>query len=123
VFLLSPEKILVVLVVAVIVLGPEKLPEAARRVSSSWHMVRKLQARAEAEARAMFPELPDLNTLGQAARSPLAYLDRLASESEAPPTPASAESDPEGTAGSSFRSAIGGDRYRAAYGAEDPSCN
>ena len=80
--LLSPEKLLIVLVVAVIVLGPEKLPRAARQMSSAWRTLKSLRARLESEARSAFPELPAFDTVAQAVRSPLAYLDHLAEEPE-----------------------------------------
>ncbi len=80
---LSPEKLLVVLVVAVIVLGPERLPRAARQLSSTWRMLTSLRARLESEARSALPDFPASAEVAQALRSPLAYLDRLAGEEEA----------------------------------------
>jgi Sec-independent protein translocase protein TatA len=103
---LSPEKILVVLAVAVIVLGPDKLPGAARQVSSTWRELKSLRARLETEARTAFPELPAFDAVTQAVRSPLAYLDRLVQEPEpggsstpvAIDTPPPAAGAPVGTA-------------------------
>jgi hypothetical protein len=40
--------------------------------------VRDWRTRLELEARSAFPDLPPLHTIGEAARSPWAYLDRLA---------------------------------------------
>jgi hypothetical protein len=80
VLLLSPEKLLFVLVVALVVLGPDTLPGAARRVSSTWRTIRALRARLEAEARTVFPDLPPFDSLTQAVRSPISYLDGLSSD-------------------------------------------
>jgi Sec-independent protein translocase protein TatA len=40
---LSPAKLLVILVVAVIVLGPDKLPKVAHQVGSLWRDLRRLR--------------------------------------------------------------------------------
>jgi Sec-independent protein translocase protein TatA len=91
VLFLSPEKLLLVLVVAVIVLGPDKLPRAAREVATLWRTLTSLRARLEAEARSAIPELPSFASINDAMRSPLAYLDRLAGG------PAEAQGEPATT--------------------------
>jgi len=48
---LSPEKLFVVLVVAVIVLGPEKLPRVARQAATTWRTLASLRTRLESQAR------------------------------------------------------------------------
>lgn len=48
---LGPEKILVVLVVALIVLGPDKLPQAARTIGNAYKEFRRLTGGLEAEVR------------------------------------------------------------------------
>lgn len=75
---LDPAKVLVVLVVALVVLGPDKLPRAARQVGAAWHQLRRWRARLEEEVRGTFPDLPPAHTISQAVRSPLSFLDRLA---------------------------------------------
>jgi Sec-independent protein translocase protein TatA len=75
---LSPAKILVILVVALIVLGPDKLPKVAKQVGGLWGDFRKFRARLESGVRDNFPDLPSTDTLAQAVRSPLAFLDTLA---------------------------------------------
>jgi sec-independent protein translocase protein TatB len=77
-FLFSPEKLLVILVVAMLVVGPEKLPKVARQIGAFWNELHKFRARLEREAKEVFPDLPAFDTLTQAVRSPLSYLDRLA---------------------------------------------
>jgi sec-independent protein translocase protein TatB len=77
---LSPAKILVILVIALIVLGPDKLPNMARSMGAAWHDLRKWRGRLENEVRGAFPDLPSTQKVAQAVRSPIAYLDSLADE-------------------------------------------
>jgi len=79
---LSPAKLLVILVIALIVLGPEKLPQVARQIGAAWHDFRLWRSRVESEVRGTFPNLPPTHEVAQAVRSPLAFLDRLADEHE-----------------------------------------
>ena len=79
---LSPAKILVILVVALIVLGPDKLPQVARQMGSLWHDIRRWRSRIESEVRGTFPNLPPTDEVARVVRSPLAFLDRLADEHE-----------------------------------------
>src|ERR1700728_630804 len=79
---LSPVKILVVLVVALIVLGPDKLPQVARQLGALWGDLRRFRSRLESDVRGAFPDLPPTHEVAQAVRSPLAFLDRLADEHE-----------------------------------------
>jgi sec-independent protein translocase protein TatB len=76
--LLSPAKLLVILVVALIVLGPEKLPKVARQLGSLWSDFRSFRERLESGVRETFPDLPSTETISQAVRSPVAFLDNLA---------------------------------------------
>jgi TatA/E family protein of Tat protein translocase len=75
---LSPAKLLVILVVALIVLGPDKLPKVAKQVGGLWGDFRKFRERLESEVRGTFPELPSTDTIANAVRSPLTFLDTLA---------------------------------------------
>ena len=77
---LSPAKLLVILVIALIVLGPEKLPQMARQIGAAWHDLRGWRSRIESEVRGTFPNLPPTHEVAQAVRSPLAFLDRLADQ-------------------------------------------
>jgi Sec-independent protein translocase protein TatA len=79
---LSPAKILVVLVVALIVLGPEKLPGVARQLGALWGDLRRWRSRLESEVRGVFPDLPPTHEVAQVVRSPLTFLNRLADEHE-----------------------------------------
>jgi hypothetical protein len=82
--LLSPEKLLVVLAVAMVVIGPDKLPKLAGQIGALWRDLQKWRDRVEREARGVFPDLPPLDTIGRAVRSPLSVLDRLAKVDEIP---------------------------------------
>ncbi len=75
---LSPAKLLVILVVALVVLGPDKLPKVAKQIGSLWGDFRKFRARLESDVRGNFPDLPSSETITQAVRSPLSFLDNLA---------------------------------------------
>lgn len=75
---LSPAKLLVILVVALIVLGPDKLPKVAKQVGALWGDFRKFRERLENEVRGTFPDLPSTEVISQAVRSPLSFLDNLA---------------------------------------------
>ena len=79
---LSPAKLLVILVVALIVLGPDKLPHMARQLGAFWHDIRLWRGRVESEVRDTFPNLPPTHEVARVVRSPLAFLDRLADEHE-----------------------------------------
>jgi TatA/E family protein of Tat protein translocase len=75
---LSPAKLLVILVVALIVLGPDKLPKMARQIGSLWGDFRRFRQRFESDVRGSFPDLPSTETIAQAVRSPISFLDSLA---------------------------------------------
>jgi sec-independent protein translocase protein TatB len=75
---LSPAKVLIILVVALVVLGPDKLPKVARQVGALWGEFRKFRDRLESDVRGNFPDLPSTATITQAVRSPLSFLDTLA---------------------------------------------
>ncbi len=78
--LLSPPKLLMVLVIALIVLGPDKLPSTARRIGALWSDVKRWRSHLENEVRATFPDLPSTTEIARVVRSPLSMLDRLADE-------------------------------------------
>jgi len=93
---LSPAKLLVILIIALIVLGPEKLPHVARQMGAAWHDLRRLRSRLENEVRNTFPDLPPAHEVAQVVRSPLAFLDRLADEHERAQQEAEAAQAPSG---------------------------
>ena len=94
-FLFSPEKLLVILAVAMVVVGPDKLPKLAGQIGALWRDLQKWRERMEREARGVFPDLPPLDTIGQAVRSPLSYLDRvMATDAEPAVTVVAGPPDP-----------------------------
>jgi len=54
---LDPVKILIVLVVAVMILGPERLPKAARQLGAGWRELTKLRDKLESEVRSAMPDM------------------------------------------------------------------
>ena len=78
-FNLDPSKLLVIAVVMIIVLGPERLPHFARQVGGAWRSFSEFRQRMESEVRNSLPDLPSTTELANYARSPSALLDRLSS--------------------------------------------
>jgi TatA/E family protein of Tat protein translocase len=93
--LLSPPKLLVILVIALIVLGPDKLPSVARRIGAAWSDFSRWRAHLESEVRATFPDLPSTTEVARAVRSPISLLDRLAEEHGATPATNPVSETPE----------------------------
>jgi hypothetical protein len=54
------------------------LPQVARQVGSLWSDFRAFRERLESGVRETFPDLPSTETITQAVRSPVAFLDNLA---------------------------------------------
>jgi TatA/E family protein of Tat protein translocase len=75
---LSPTKLVIIVVVAVVLLGPKRLPQLARQLGAGWRKLRTLQRRIDAELRESVPDLPTSQDIARFARSPLAALNRLA---------------------------------------------
>lgn len=76
---LSPAHLLILLVVAVVLTGPKRLPEVARQLGGAWRRIRDFRDRVENEIRSTVPDLPSNQDLARFARSPVALLDQLAS--------------------------------------------
>jgi len=74
---LDPGKLLIVAVVAIMILGPDKLPHAAQQVGKTWRSFNEFRRRMEDEVRSNIPDLPSTNDLARLARSPTALLDHL----------------------------------------------
>jgi sec-independent protein translocase protein TatB len=83
---LSTDKVLVILVVALVVLGPNKLPQVARQLGSLWSDFQRFRQRVETEVRSAFPDLPSTEVLTRAVRSPLSVLDELSTTRDGPAT-------------------------------------
>jgi hypothetical protein len=85
---LDPAKVLIILLVAVIVLGPERLPKAARQVGAAWRELTKLRERLESEVRSAMPDidLPKIPVIPQ--RGLTGYLAGMMTSSAAGSTTA-----------------------------------
>lgn len=82
-FSLSPIKILVIVAVVMILLGPDKLPEVAQKLGASWRALKRIQERVESEVREVIPDLPSTGDLARLARSPVNLLNELADRADA----------------------------------------
>jgi len=83
VFDLSPIKILIIVVVILVVLGPDKLPEVARQAGQAWHSLKNLQSKIESEVRDAVPDLPSTSDIARMARNPVGLLNSLADRATA----------------------------------------
>jgi TatA/E family protein of Tat protein translocase len=81
-FNLDPGKLLVIAVVAIILLGPDRLPQVARQVGAAWRSFNEFRHRMESEVRSSMPDLPSTSEIARLARSPSALLNHLSAMSE-----------------------------------------
>lgn len=81
-FNLDPGKLLVIAVVAIILLGPDRLPQVARQIGGAWKSFNEFRHRVESEVRSTVPDLPPTSEIARLARSPSALLHHLSTMSE-----------------------------------------
>ncbi len=81
-FDLSPIKIIVIIAVALLLLGPDKLPEVAEKLGSAWSSLKNIQKKIESEIRDVIPDLPSAGDIARIARNPVNMLNKLAEQSE-----------------------------------------
>ena len=74
---LDPGKLLVIAVVAIILLGPDRLPQVARQLGGAWRSFNEFRHRMESEVRNTMPDLPPTSEIARLARSPSALLNHL----------------------------------------------
>ncbi len=74
---LDPTKLLIIAVVAVILLGPDKLPQVGRQAGAAWRTFNDFRHRMETEVRSSIPDLPSSADIARMARSPSALLNHL----------------------------------------------
>jgi Sec-independent protein translocase protein TatA len=74
---------MVIVAVVLLLLGPDKLPEVAHKLGSSWRALKRIQERVESEVREVIPDLPSSGDLARIARSPVNLLNQLADRAEA----------------------------------------
>ena len=75
---LSPTKLIIIFVVAIVLLGPKRLPEVARQLGAAWGKVRTFSQRIDGELRQTMPDLPTGRDIVRYARSPITLLNELA---------------------------------------------
>src|SRR5579863_2522873 len=80
---LSPVKVMVIVAVVLLLLGPDKLPEVAHRLGSSWRALKRLQERVESEVRDALPDLPSTGDIARIVRSPINLLNQLSDQVDA----------------------------------------
>ena len=80
---LSPIKIMVIVAVVLLLMGPDKLPEVAHRLGSSWRALKRLQERVESEVRDAVPDLPSTGDIVRIVRSPINLLNQLSDSVDA----------------------------------------
>ena len=90
-FNLDPSKLLIIAVVAIILLGPDRLPAVARQVGGAWRSFTAYRHKMESQVREAVPDLPSSAEIGRLARSPAAFLDHLSTLPSDEATPESAE--------------------------------
>ena len=81
---LDPGKLLVIGVVAILVLGPDRLPRVAKQVGAAWHSFNEFRHRMESQMREQLPDLPSTEDLARLTRSPSALLNHLSSMGPGP---------------------------------------
>jgi sec-independent protein translocase protein TatB len=81
-FNLDPGKLIIIAVVAIILLGPDKLPQVARQVGGAWRSFGEFRRRMESEVRSTMPDLPPSSEIARLARSPAALLHHLSTMSD-----------------------------------------
>lgn len=85
---ISPIKIMVIITVILVLLGPDKLPDVARKLGASWQSVKRFQQKIETEVREAIPDLPSSGDIVRIVRNPVQLLDQLADRSDASEEPA-----------------------------------
>jgi TatA/E family protein of Tat protein translocase len=80
---LSPVKIMVIVAVVLLLLGPDKLPEVAHRLGSSWRALKRIQERVESEVRDAIPDLLSTGDIARIVRSPINLLNQLSDSVDA----------------------------------------
>ena len=81
-FDLSPLKIMVVVTVALVLLGPDKLPEVSRKLGATWRAIKQFQEKVETEVREVIPQLPNSGDISRIVRSPIGLLNHLADRAD-----------------------------------------
>ncbi|MGA3215925.1 MAG: twin-arginine translocase TatA/TatE family subunit [Acidimicrobiales bacterium] len=76
---LDPAKIFLLLVIALVVVGPERLPGAARQLGGAWRELNKLRQKFDEEVRALVPDLDLPNIPTSPSKAVTGYISGLVS--------------------------------------------
>jgi Sec-independent protein translocase protein TatA len=76
---LDPAKVFLLLVIALIVIGPERLPGAARQMGGMWRELNRLRQKFDEEVRALVPDLDLPNIPTSPTKAVTGYLNNLVS--------------------------------------------
>jgi Sec-independent protein translocase protein TatA len=88
---LDPAKLVVILVLALVVMGPEKMQSSARHFGALWRSVTEFREKAEQQVRDALPDL-DLPKIPTSPRGALAgYVNDLLTTTPATPSGSSTE--------------------------------
>lgn len=101
---LSPTKLIIVFVVAIVLLGPKRLPQVARQLGAAWTKIRAFSQRIDGELRQTLPDLPTGRDIVRYARSPITLLNDLA---DGAPGPRGLVEDPAAPADGALRAVDG----------------
>jgi Sec-independent protein translocase protein TatA len=74
---------MVIVGVVLLLMGPDKLPEVAHKLGSTWRAIKNLQEKVESEIREAIPDLPSTGDIARIARSPVNLLNQLADRVDA----------------------------------------
>ena len=85
---LDPAKIFLLLVIALIVVGPERLPGAARQLGGAWRELNRLRAKFDEEVRALVPDLDLPNIPTNPTKMVSSYITGLVTGTGEPTTTA-----------------------------------
>ena len=116
---LDPGKLLVIGVVAIILLGPDRLPQVARQIGGAWRTFNEFRHRMESEVRNTMPDLPPTSEIARLARSPSALLNHLSNMAEDDEEPDGSFQPPTPHSGNGTAAAAGPDGAAAAAAEAD----
>jgi hypothetical protein len=86
---LDPAKLVVILVLALVVMGPEKTLSSARHLGAMWRSVVEFREKAERQVRGVLPDL-DLSRIPTSPRRAVtSYVSGLLTSPGSPPQPSS----------------------------------
>jgi sec-independent protein translocase protein TatB len=118
---LDPGKLLVIGVVAIILLGPDRLPQVARQLGGAWRSFNEFRHRMESEVRNTMPDLPPTSEIARLARSPSALLNHLSNMSSEDGERTEDGEEPDGSFQPPTLTDENGTADAAAWSAETPA--